>query len=85
LDLSAGFHVQLGFGHGAASGGALNSFGLFPGFMQSAMSGALRWCIVISIAALGIETSQAVLAMVGHVMTLVRLGRSGGCAAVVST
>ncbi len=69
---------------------ALNSFGFLPGFAQSAMSDASRWCIVISIAALGIKTSLAALAKVGHqailfmvaetvfiaclVMMLVRLG-----------
>jgi uncharacterized membrane protein YadS len=69
---------------------ALNSFGLIPGAVQSGMSDASRWCIVISIAALGIKTSLAALAKVGHqailfmvaetafiaglVLTLVRLG-----------
>ena len=68
----------------------LNSFGLVPSAVQSVMSDASRWCIVISIAALGIKTSLAALAKVGHqailfmvaetafiaclVMTLVRLG-----------
>ncbi len=69
---------------------ALNSFALVPHFVQSAMSDASRWCIVISIAALGVKTSLAELAKVGHravmlmvletaflatlVMTIVRLG-----------
>ena len=68
----------------------LNSFGLVPGPVQSVMSDASRWCIVVSIAALGIKTSLGALAKVGHqailfmvaetafiaclVMTLVRLG-----------
>lgn len=69
---------------------ALNSFALVPQSIQSAMSDASRWCIVISIAALGVKTSLAALAKVGHkavmlmvletafiatlVMTVVRLG-----------
>ncbi|MBJ7534240.1 putative sulfate exporter family transporter [Rhodomicrobium vannielii ATCC 17100] len=44
----------------------LNSFGLLPSSVQSEMSDASRWCIVISIAALGIKTSLAALAEVGH-------------------
>jgi uncharacterized integral membrane protein (TIGR00698 family) len=69
---------------------ALNSFGLVPPEVQTAMSNLSRWCIVISIAALGVKTSLAALAQVGHravmlmvletafiacfVMMLVRLG-----------
>ncbi|MGO9171092.1 MAG: YeiH family protein [Rhodomicrobium sp.] len=69
---------------------ALNSLGLIPASVQTAMSNASRWCIVISIAALGVKTSLAALAKVGHravlmmvletvfiavlVMALVRLG-----------
>jgi uncharacterized integral membrane protein (TIGR00698 family) len=45
---------------------ALNSLGLVPGFAQIAMSDASRWCIVISIAALGVKTSLAALAEVGR-------------------
>lgn len=44
----------------------LNSFGLVPEAAQSAMSDASRWCIVISIAGLGIKTSLAALAKVGR-------------------
>jgi uncharacterized integral membrane protein (TIGR00698 family) len=68
----------------------LNSLGLVPAEVQTAMSNVSRWCIVISIAALGVKTSLAALAEVGHravmlmvletvfiagfVMTLVQLG-----------
>jgi len=45
---------------------ALNSLGLVPGFAQTAMSDASRWCIVISIAALGVRTSLVALTEVGR-------------------
>ena len=43
----------------------LNSFHLIPSQVQSLFSDASRWCIVISIAALGVKTSLAALAQVG--------------------
>ena len=64
---------------------ALNSFGLIPGFMQSAMSDASRWCIVISIAALGIKTSLAALAKVGHRAILLMVGETVFIACLVMT
>ncbi len=44
----------------------LNSFHLIPGVVRLALSDFSRWCIVIAIAALGIKTSLAALAEVGH-------------------
>ncbi len=44
----------------------LNSFELVPKVVQDGMSNASRWCIVISIAALGVKTSLAALGKVGH-------------------
>lgn len=44
----------------------LNSFHLIPGVVRTALSDFSRWCIVIAIAALGIKTSLAALAEVGH-------------------
>jgi uncharacterized integral membrane protein (TIGR00698 family) len=43
----------------------LNSFHLVPGIVQTTLSDASRWCIVVSIAALGVKTSLAALAKVG--------------------
>lgn len=43
----------------------LNSLHLVPNHIQSLLSEASRWCIVISIAALGVKTSLAALAQVG--------------------
>ncbi len=64
---------------------ALNSFGLIPGFLQSAMSDASRWCIVISIAALGIKTSLAALAKVGHQAILLMVAETAFIAVLVMT
>jgi uncharacterized integral membrane protein (TIGR00698 family) len=44
----------------------LNSFHLIPPPVQSVLSDASRWCIVVAIAALGVKTSLAALAQVGH-------------------
>src|SRR3954470_349557 len=43
-----------------------NSFHLVPTWMQSILSDMSRWCIVIAIAALGVKTSLAALANIGH-------------------
>jgi uncharacterized integral membrane protein (TIGR00698 family) len=45
---------------------ALNSLHLIPPIVQSGLSDFSRWCIVIAIAALGVKTSLAALAEVGH-------------------
>jgi uncharacterized integral membrane protein (TIGR00698 family) len=44
----------------------LNSLHLVPACVQSALSDASRWCIVVAIAALGMKTSLGALADVGH-------------------
>jgi uncharacterized integral membrane protein (TIGR00698 family) len=44
----------------------LNSLHLVPPAIQSMLGDASRWCIVIAIAALGVKTSLAALAQVGH-------------------
>jgi uncharacterized integral membrane protein (TIGR00698 family) len=44
----------------------LNSFHVVPLGVQSALNDASRWCIVTAIAALGVKTSLAALASVGH-------------------
>jgi uncharacterized integral membrane protein (TIGR00698 family) len=45
---------------------ALNSLGLVPAPVQEALGDASRWCIVTSIAALGVKTSLKSLADVGR-------------------
>jgi uncharacterized integral membrane protein (TIGR00698 family) len=45
---------------------ALNSLHLIPPIVQSGLGDFSRWCIVIAIAALGVKTSLAALADVGH-------------------
>jgi uncharacterized integral membrane protein (TIGR00698 family) len=45
---------------------AANSLHLVPPWTQSVLSDLSRWCIVIAIAALGVKTSLAALAGVGH-------------------
>jgi uncharacterized integral membrane protein (TIGR00698 family) len=45
---------------------ALNSLGLVPGQVQDGLGDASRWCIVTSIAALGVKTSLKALAEVGR-------------------
>jgi uncharacterized integral membrane protein (TIGR00698 family) len=64
---------------------ALNSFGLVPGFAQTAMSDASRWCIVISIAALGVRTSLAALAKVGHGAVMLMVAETAFIAVLVMT
>jgi uncharacterized integral membrane protein (TIGR00698 family) len=64
---------------------ALNSLGLVPGFAQSAMSDASRWCIVISIAALGVKTSLAALAGVGRGAVMLMVAETAFIAGLVMT
>lgn len=45
---------------------AANSAGAVPRAVQGLLADASRWCIVVSIAALGVKTSLASLAEVGH-------------------
>lgn len=45
---------------------AANSAGLVPRAVQTVLADASRWCIVVSIAALGVKTSLASLAEVGR-------------------
>ncbi len=63
----------------------LNSFGLVPSFAQSAMSDASRWCIVISIAALGIKTSLPALATVGRGAIMLMVAETAFIAVLVMT
>ena len=63
----------------------LNSFGLVPGVAQSAISGASRWCIVISIAALGVKTSLAALATVGRGAITLMVAETAFIAVLVMT
>jgi uncharacterized integral membrane protein (TIGR00698 family) len=62
---------------------ALNSFHLVPSSLQEAMSNASRWCIVISIAALGVKTSLAALAEVGHRAVLLMVAETAFIAGFV--
>ncbi|HYD32080.1 MAG TPA: putative sulfate exporter family transporter [Azospirillaceae bacterium] len=45
---------------------ALNSLGVLPEWARAAMATASGWCIVTAIAALGVKTSLASMAAVGH-------------------
>jgi uncharacterized integral membrane protein (TIGR00698 family) len=54
----------------------LNSFHFIPSLAQSVLSDASRWCIVIAIAALGVKTSLAALAQVGHRAVLLMVGET---------
>jgi uncharacterized integral membrane protein (TIGR00698 family) len=64
---------------------ALNSLGLVPGFAQSAMSDASRWCIMISIAALGVKTSLAALTEVGRGAVMLMVAETVFIAVLVMT
>ncbi len=63
----------------------LNSFELIPHAVQSVMSDASRWCIVISIAALGVKTSLAALAKVGHRAVALMIGETVFIAGLIMT
>jgi len=55
----------------------LNSLGLVPPPVQDALGDASRWCIVTSIAALGVKTSLKSLAEVGRRAVLLMVAETG--------
>lgn len=63
----------------------LNSFELVPHAVQSAMSDTSRWCIVISIGALGVRTSLAELTKVGRLAVLLMVFETAFIACLVMT
>ncbi|WP_018690328.1 YeiH family protein [Ahrensia kielensis] len=51
---------------------AINSFGLIPAIMQTALSDLSRWALLISIAAVGMKTSlKTILDVGGHAIILI--------------
>lgn len=62
----------------------LNSVGGLPDFGRNLMTAASGWCIVTAIAALGVKTSLAAMAKVGHRAVVLIVGETVFIAALIA-